>query len=145
MAVKDGSQGSTYSLKQIERYYDRTSLPRRHRQPHIITQSNSVGSGEDLDFLKTLIKYQLAAVPFENLELHYSTHHTISLDPEHLFPEIVDRNAGRGGYCMENNTFFGTVLRSLGYNVLTIGARVNEAWNDTMAKSGSRKSNHNGW
>lgn len=32
--------------------------------------------------------------------------------------------AGRGGYCMENNCFFGTVLRSIGFDVYSAGARV---------------------
>lgn len=32
--------------------------------------------------------------------------------------------AGRGGYCMENNCFFGTILRSIGFDVYSVGARV---------------------
>jgi len=32
--------------------------------------------------------------------------------------------AGRGGYCMENNCFFGTILRSIGFDVYSAGARV---------------------
>lgn len=31
---------------------------------------------------------------------------------------------GRGGYCMENNCFFGTILRSIGFDVYSAGARV---------------------
>ena len=145
MVVEDRLQGPTYSSQQIERYYDRISFPQSHRQPHLLTKLNAAGSCEDFNLLKTLVKYQLAAVPFENLELHYSTHHNISLDPEHLFQKIVDRNAGRGGYCMENNAFFGAILRSLGYDVLTVGARVNEAMSATTAKRGSTKLNYNGW
>ena len=54
--------------------------------------------------------------------LHYSEHRTISLDPEALFEKLVRR--GLDGYCMEQNTFFYTVLRSLGYAVYITGARV---------------------
>jgi len=69
----------------------------------------------------------MATVPFENLALHYSTHHSITLDPECLFEKVVGR--GRGGYCMENNCFFGTVLRTLGYAMVSVGARVSNATN----------------
>ena len=31
---------------------------------------------------------------------------------------------GRGGYCMENNRFFATILYSLGFDVYSVGARV---------------------
>ena len=44
------------------------------------------------------------------------------MDPEVLFEKIVGQ--GRGGEGMENNTFFGTVLRSLGFEVYAVGARV---------------------
>jgi len=78
-----------------------------------------------LKFLTQLQQHQLCTVPFENLSLHYSSHHTISIDAEYLYSKIVGN--GRGGYCMENNCFFGTVLRTLGFTVYSAGARVNEA------------------
>ena len=74
--------------------------------------------------LRALHQHQLARVPFENLSLHYSLHKTIDLNPDALYEKIVTN--GRGGYCMENNCFFGTVLRSLGYKVYDAGARVHE-------------------
>ena len=80
------------------------------------------------DALATLRKiqlWQLAAVPFGNVGLHYSVHHTVSLDTEVLFHKLVERRLG--GYCMENNAFFATVLRSLGYKMYTTGARVSSA------------------
>jgi len=61
-------------------------------------------------------------VPFENLSLHYSKLPGISLDTEDLFEKIVERR--RGGYCMEVNCFFATVLDTLGYEVVPTGARV---------------------
>lgn len=66
--------------------------------------------------------YHLAKVPFENLVIHYSPHHSISLDSEHLFQKIVER--GHGGYCMENNGFFSIALRSLGFDIWTVGGKV---------------------
>jgi len=67
----------------------------------------------------------MARVPFENLVLHYSTHHSVILERDFLFDKMVVR--GKGGYCMENNLFFATVLRTLGYTVLAGGARVSKA------------------
>lgn len=84
-----------------------------------------------LQFLTTLQKYHLARVPFENLSLHYSKHHLLSLDQDDLYSKIVHR--GMGGYCMENNAFFGTVLRSLGFAVFSTGARVS---NVTVGRPG---------
>jgi arylamine N-acetyltransferase len=75
-----------------------------------------------LEALRKIQLWQLATMPFGNLGLHYSSHHTISLDAETLFVKLVERRLG--GYCMENNAFFATVLRSLGYDLYTTGGRV---------------------
>ncbi|KAL9624431.1 MAG: hypothetical protein Q9160_001394 [Pyrenula sp. 1 TL-2023] len=80
---------------------------------------------QPLKTLEKLQRRQMASVPFGSLILHYSQHHTISLDEAALFTKIVER--GLGGYCMENNTFFAAILRSLGYQVLTTGARISKA------------------
>lgn len=80
---------------------------------------------DPLETLSRIQLWQLAAVPFGNLVLHYSPHHTIPLDMETLFSKIVERRFG--GYCMENNAFFATVLRALGYELYTTGARVSYA------------------
>lgn len=80
---------------------------------------------DSLEHLTQLVFRQLATVPMESLSLHYSQTHQISIDPADLYEKMV--GTGRGGYCMENNTFFGTMLRSLGYEVLHVGARVSDA------------------
>jgi len=92
--------------------------------------------------LHTLAKiqlWQLATVPFGNLVLHYSPHHTVSLDPETLFSKIVERRSG--GYCMENNAFFATVLRALGYDLYTTGARVS----NSLDKGNKDPEGYSGW
>lgn len=63
--------------------------------------------------------------PWGNVALHYSWHRIITLDPEALFHKIVERKLG--GYCMENNAFFSTVLSSLGYQLYVTGARISHA------------------
>ncbi len=113
-----------YTPAQISKYYDHISLPHTH---HISTTAHQ-GPHTLLVTLTTLQKYNLASIPFENLSLHYSLHHTISLDSEALYDKLVEKR--RGGYCMENNCFFGTVLRTLGYDVCSVGARVNAAMDE---------------
>ena len=142
MANSDPSHRKIYTPEQIQLYYDRIQLPHSYRNE---IDSQKARTQEGLKFLTVLKKYQLAAVPFENLELHYSFHHTITLDPDHLFEKIVGRQAGRGGYCMENNCLFGTVLRSLGYDVFSIGARVNTAIESVAANKNRKGPKYHGW
>lgn len=100
-----------YSEDQIAAYFSHVSFP-----------TTKYGDTKDLSYLTTLQRHQLAHVPFENLSLHYSSHRTLSLDKDDLFVKFVPTN--RGGYCMENNLFFATVLRTLGFEVIATGARV---------------------
>ena len=105
---------------QLSQYLGRISFPNDNL--------HTVGS---LEYLTSLQKYHLANVPFESLSLHYSKYRLLSLEQEDLYQKIVVR--GMGGYCMENNTLFGILLRSLGYKLINVGARVSEA---TVGKSG---------
>ncbi len=116
------AQRETYTHKQLEKYFDHISLSHSQRQYDVATLRDE----EALDYLVVLQKHQLVAVPFENLSLHYSTHHTVSIDPQALFKKIVNDQNKRGGYCMESNTLFGTVLFSLGFSLYSVGARVND-------------------
>lgn len=84
--------------------------------------------------LKQLVTANLRYIPFESLGLHYSPSSPrlgrpevhISLDA--VFDKIISpRN--RGGYCMENNTLFGALLKTLGFVVWSTGARVSRAMN----------------
>ncbi|KAI9717185.1 MAG: hypothetical protein M1812_004933 [Candelaria pacifica] len=117
------SSRPTYSQEQLSRYFKHIHLPQKYHPIDPKTAKTKDG----LAFLVALQKYQLSKVPFENLSLHYSKYHSISLDPQDLYVKVVER--GYGGYCMENNCFFGTVLRSLGYDVYSAGARVSNATN----------------
>ncbi len=98
-----------YSSEQLGRYFE-----------HI---GHKPRAGDvSLDCLAQLQMHHLARVPFESIALHYSKARLLSLDPEDLFIKIVERS--RGGYCMEVNTFFATVLRTLGFSLISTGARV---------------------
>jgi arylamine N-acetyltransferase len=145
MATLDRYGRATYSPAQIQAFFDRISLPQRHRS-HAVVQNRALAhSPEGLHFLAILQKYTLAAIPFESLALHYSSHHTVSIDPQELFHKIVERGNGRGGYCMENSCLFGTVLRSLGYDVYPTGARVNEAVQPVAALKNWQGPKFDGW
>lgn len=149
MPHNDPSVRPNYTPAQISQYLDRIALPAKYRSSPILTDVSptnpAANTSEALVLLEKLIRYQIAAVPFENLELHYSTHHTITLDPQHLFHKVVERGNGRGGYCMENTSLLGTVLRSIGYEVMSTGARVNEAIQPVSASKDWAGPRFDGW
>jgi arylamine N-acetyltransferase len=115
-----GCSEPLYTREQIDDYLSYISFP--------VTKYNitpgSTHAEDGLAYLSDLQKYQLSRIPFENLQLHYSKEHHISLNATDLFEKIVASKNGRGGYCMENNTFFGTILKTLGFEVIPTGARV---------------------
>jgi N-hydroxyarylamine O-acetyltransferase len=59
-------------------------------------------------------------VPFENLDIHLGRR--ILLDEDRFFEKIVLRR--RGGFCYELNGLFALLLRSLGFEVFMLSARV---------------------
>lgn len=107
-----------YSQAQINAYLTRISFPRAGSE----TAAAFFKPQDELHYLATLQKHHLKAVPFENLILHYSKEHTNSLNQHDLYEKIVTQ--GKGGYCFESNAFFGLMLRSLGFDVVSVGARV---------------------
>lgn len=145
MTFTDPSHRSSYSEEQLSRYFERISLPDESRRKFGLRGQDETTPEEQLSFLTDIMKYHLAAIPFENLELHYSPTKTVSLEPQFLFQKIILRGDGRGGRCMEVNCLFGTVLRSLGFDVYSAGARVNEAAQPVAATTGWKGPRHDGW
>jgi arylamine N-acetyltransferase len=76
-----------------------------------------------LETLRRLVACHLHAVPFENLSLHYSSAPQITISKDFVFDKFVNRR--RGGYCMEQNRAFSDLLQTLGFDIYTVGARVN--------------------
>ena len=74
----------------------------------------------DAEYLRRLHRQHLHTVPFENLSIHLGE--DIPLETGALFDKIVTRR--RGGYCYEVNGAFAMLLRSLGYRVSLLAARV---------------------
>ncbi len=91
---------------QMDRYLDRIGLA----PPPAATLATLTG----------LQRAHLAAIPFENLDPRLGR--PVRLDIESLVGKLVaDR---RGGYCFEQNTLFAAVLRTCGFEVSTLEARV---------------------
>lgn len=133
-----------YSLAELQMYFQRISLPMRYLESPILsdtTLATTVQHG--LPFLQALVRYHTCNVPFENLELHYSAHKTVSLDPQDLYAKIVKQQ--RGGRCMENNTFLATALRSLGFHVRNCGGRVSRAMSPYPQVRREQASTYDGW
>lgn len=119
-----------YSSEQLIKYFKRIELPERYATSPILDDAALATTKEHgLPLLKALHRHHLASIRFENLELHYSAHKKISLRMDDLFTKFVERGSeyGRGGRCMENNGFFGTALRSLGYDVRNCAGRVSRS------------------
>ncbi|KAI8629070.1 cysteine proteinase [Xylariaceae sp. FL1651] len=103
---------SAYTREQIDQFLDYIEIPKEfHHAP------------PSLALLKALHTYMLAAVPYENLAIHYSASHVVDLDPQHLFQKIVVNKRGRGGYCMENAILYNHILVGLGFDSYTAGVR----------------------
>jgi len=106
-----------YTPQQLHAVYDRINLPPRFRYEPGDFSREVVRHHDGHGFLGALVTHTLAHIPFENLELHYSPNHAVSIHPDALFQKIIKQDMGRGGYCLENNVFLSTVLRSLGFDV----------------------------
>ncbi len=74
----------------------------------------------DTDGLRALHLAHLRTFPFENLDIHLGR--PILLDGEAILAKLLDQ--GRGGYCYELNSAFGSLLASLGFEVDLLEARV---------------------
>lgn len=136
----------TYSEDQLKQFLNHVGLPNSAQTLNITSLAND----QKLDFLTTLLRHTLATVPFENISLHYSVTKQMLLSPALLFAKVVQGRCDdgstipgnkRGGYCMQNNVLFGTVLRSLGFDLVSTGARVLAGASSSGSSSGSSR----GW
>ncbi len=73
----------------------------------------------DFATLKSMMRYQLIMVPFENLDVQNGR--VVSLVSEEIYTKIVERL--RGGYCYEVNGQFAMPLDALGIPHRFVAAR----------------------
>jgi arylamine N-acetyltransferase len=107
---------SAYSTSQLAQWEEYVGLPQKYR--------HSSKPELNPEYLEALHLHQIARVPYENLDLHYTTHRSISLDPQVHFQKIVGDARGRGGYCMEGNLLYNHMLKAAGFDVYTAGVRI---------------------
>ncbi|MEO8382185.1 MAG: arylamine N-acetyltransferase [Acidobacteriota bacterium] len=82
------------------------------------------GSREpSLETLRALQERHLLTVPFENLDIHWKR--PIVVDGKRFLEKVVRQR--RGGFCYELNGAFALLLRSLGFSVTMLSARVHSA------------------
>ncbi|MFC4653428.1 arylamine N-acetyltransferase [Rheinheimera marina] len=72
-----------------------------------------------LETLHDLMRTQLFAVPFENLDVQAGQ--VVSMVPEQIVEKIVQQR--RGGYCYEVNGLFAMALQALGFSYRFVAAR----------------------
>ena len=77
-------------------------------------------AGPGLEALAALQQAHLTEIPFENLDILLGR--PIRLDLEGLQAKLV--GGCRGGYCFEQNTLFRAALEALGFEVVSLAARV---------------------
>ena len=144
----DPNERPRYSKDQLNTYFKRINLPQNYLDSPALSDPSLMRTKEHgVPLVTALVRQHLVTVPFENLELHYSTHRTISLNMGDLFEKFAERGLkyGRGGRCMENNGFFGTVLRSLGCEVRNCGGRVSRAMSPIKHIREDQGHTYDGW
>jgi arylamine N-acetyltransferase len=110
----------TYTDDQLSIYFAQV-FPSWHSFHSISTFKNAL-TDDPIAALSALQLYHLAAIPWGDVALHYSKERKLFLEEDALFEKLVIRKLG--GYCMENNTFFAAILRSLGIQVYVTGGRI---------------------
>lgn len=106
---------------QVTAYLDRISLPDGDRA--LLKQGPD--SSHALMAVTSLQAHHLRSVPFENLDLSYSSHHSVPQDIATVYHRVV--NLKRGGVCDQIQPLFTELLRYFGFLVYCAGSRINAA------------------
>lgn len=114
--LPDTANRRFYNELELQKYFARINLPKRYLSSPVLSNADLAKTKEHgLPLLEALCRQHAGNVPFENLILHYSARKKVTLDLSELYAWFVEKR--RGGRCMETNSFFGTILRSVGYEV----------------------------
>jgi arylamine N-acetyltransferase len=139
-----GEAAPSFSAAEVLDYLGVIKLPQKYLNSIVMKDTTYARTKEHgFPLLNALTRYHACNVPFENLEIHYSAHKIITLDVAELYTKIVRRR--RGGRCMEHNTFFATLLRSLGYEVRNCGGRVSRAISPYPEVRRNQSTTYDGW
>ena len=122
-----------YSTAQLQAYFSLIGLRHTFQSSRILAEPELARTlVHGLPFLSALMRHHMAAIPYENLALHYfprdgTKSSGTTLDMYEIYRVIVEGGMGRGGQCLQMNGMFGTVLRSLGFDVMSTAAKTNTA------------------
>jgi len=83
-----------YTPQQLHAVYDRINLPPRFRYEPGDFSREVVRHHDGHGFLGALVTHMLAHIPFENLSLHYSPTHAVSIHPDALFQKFIRQDMG---------------------------------------------------
>lgn len=106
---------------QVDQYLDHINLPHEIRQ----VLAKGPNSKNALEAVTALQRHHLDRVPFENLDLVYSVHHSLPADTNHVYDHVIMKK--RGGVCDQIHQLFAKLLQHFGFPVYCTGARINAA------------------
>ena len=109
------------SAAQVEAYLDRILLPQSSR---VLLRQGPDGK-DALKAVTALQQYHMAHVPFDNLDLHYSSHHSLPQELDIVYEHVVAKQ--RGGTCPQVHPLFAKLLDHFGFSVYLTGGRLNAA------------------
>ncbi|KAJ6789978.1 hypothetical protein PWT90_02934 [Aphanocladium album] len=109
------------SAEQVDTYLAYLDVP----APVVAQLRQGPDGPRALAAVTVLQRRQLAAVPLENLDLVYSSAHSLPTETDVVFRNIVHRK--RGGVCDQVHVLFAKLLRSFGFVVYCTGGRLNAA------------------
>lgn len=112
---------ASLSPEKAEAYLNRISLPETAKA---LLREGPNGS-RALEAVAALQQHHMAAVPFDNLDLHYSSHKTLPQQADTVFETVVSRR--KGGTCPQVHQLFCQLLRSFGFQAYCTGSRLNAA------------------
>lgn len=98
-----------------------------------------------MPLLAALVRHHQAEIPFETLDVHCYRDLKIRLNADDVYDTIVASSRGRGGPCTVVNRMFSIILRSLGFEVIDTGARVNQACQAIASTDKYQGPRYNGW
>ncbi|KAF2023461.1 cysteine proteinase [Setomelanomma holmii] len=107
----------TFAHEDVLQYFELVDLPAEFIDYRHIPK--------DVEFLTALHVHQIPTFPYENLDMHYSPSHHISINPRKVFEKFCQYK-GRGGHCMENNVFFVHMLKAIGFDCYHTGVHVRQ-------------------
>jgi arylamine N-acetyltransferase len=112
---------ATLSPEQVAAYLDRISLPQNAREQLFLGPTGP----DAVEAITKLQQHHMAAIPYDNVEMHYSASHAPTIDMNFVYDTVV--RCRRGGICLQTNVLFSKLLRALGFSAYCTGGRINAA------------------